>query len=64
MAQEETTTAPEEEIVEEEDELKEEVVCEEGAPGWVVTFWRHDELAFNFLHSSFIFCNLGPSAIR
>ena len=47
MAQEETT-APEEEIVEEEDELKEEVVCEEGAPGWVVTFGDMMSLLLTF----------------
>ena len=51
MAQEETTTAPEEAIVEEEDELKEEVVCEEGAPGWVVTFGDMMSLLLTFLMS-------------
>ena len=46
MAQEETTVP--EEVIEEEDELKEEVVCEEGAPGWVVTFGDMMSLLLTF----------------
>lgn len=47
MAQEETKL-PEEIVEEEEDELKEEVVCEEGAPGWVVTFGDMMSLLLTF----------------
>jgi chemotaxis protein MotB len=35
-------------VEEEEDELKEEVVCEEGAPGWVVTFGDMMSLLLTF----------------
>lgn len=47
MAQEEAK-APEEQLIEEEDGLKEEVVCEEGAPGWVVTFGDMMSLLLTF----------------
>ena len=36
------------EEVEQEDELAEEVVCEEGAPGWVVTFGDMMSLLLTF----------------
>ena len=45
MAEEEINTPPEEV---EEEELKEEVVCEEGAPGWVVTFGDMMSLLLTF----------------
>lgn len=47
MAEEEIK-APQDEVEEEEDELKEEVVCEEGAPGWVVTFGDMMSLLLTF----------------
>lgn len=46
MAEEEIKST--EEVEEEEDELKEEVVCEEGAPGWVVTFGDMMSLLLTF----------------
>jgi chemotaxis protein MotB len=46
VAQEESII--QEEVVEEEDELKDEVVCEEGAPGWVVTFGDMMSLLLTF----------------
>ena len=45
MAEEEVKAPPE---VEEEEGIKEEVVCEEGAPGWVVTFGDMMSLLLTF----------------
>jgi len=63
VAKAETNIPEQEEESSDDGGIVEEQVCNEGAPGWVVTFGDMMSLLLTFFYSSSLFCKHGSNSI-